>query len=560
MVEKRNHNKKWNGSRDMAWEGKKAGRLWLAALFILLCLQVLLLIYFGSRKAGFHEDEYYSFYSTNRTAGLYEPDREWVERDVFRKEFVVLPGEGFRYGLVSMVQSWDVHPPLFYFILHTACSFFPGVFSKWLGIGVNMIAFCINFVLLSWLAFMVTGKDRKLTFAVAAVYGWNGVIISGVMFIRMYEWLTVFVLLCACLHVRAMVEKDRSMRKFLLPLMAVNFCGFLTQYYYILFLFFMASGFCLWELLWRKKWINCMKYGMACGFSLLLAIISYPASLSHIFRGYRGTGAASEFLNAGNTGERLRFFAGLMNEYLFEGCLGLWLLLIAVMAAMIKIRERRMGRKENRPGLHTGAAPYFLLLFACSGYFFTVSKTALLLYETSNRYQLPVYGIVLLLVMAALYGLWSRAASLFLPDEGGKKEKYRKMGMVILSAAFLLGDIHGLFTGKVIFLYEEDRGYMEYAMENADTPVVVLYNDATPYHVWWRSQELMQYERVYFASQGNPERITDDVVCDSGRLIVYAADYGTQEESLAMILESNPDLEGYRLAARMGLWSVFEFE
>lgn len=558
MMKTGNDHKKRNSPGGM--EEEKAGRLMYAALFILLCLQVLLLVYFGSRKAGFHEDEYYSYYSTNRTAGLYEPDREWVERDVFRNEFVALPGEGFRYGLVSMVQSWDVHPPLFYFILHTACSFFPGIFSKWLGIGINIIAFCVNFVLLAWLTFMITGRNRKLTFAVAAVHGWNGIIISGVMFIRMYEWLTVFVLLCSCLHVKAMAEKDRGVKKFLLPLMAVNFCGFLTQYYYILFLFFMGFGFCLWELLWERKWVNCIKYGVACGFSLLLAVISYPASLSHIFRGYRGTGAASEFLNAGNTVDRFRFFAGLMNDYLFDGYLWFWLLLIAVMLCLARAGNRKAGGEEKIPCRHIEAAPYFLLLFTASGYFFTVSKTALLLYETSNRYQLPVYGIALLLVMAALYELWGRAVYLLAPGADGKKEKYRKIGAVIVFAAFLLGDIHGLVSGKVIFLYEEDREYVEYAKENWNMPVVVLYNDATPYHVWWCSQELMQYERVYFASQGNQGRITDETVCGSGKLIVYAADYSTQEESLARILESNPGLKGYRLAARRGLWSVFEFE
>ena len=89
--------------------------------------------------------------------------------------------------------------------------------------------------------------------------------------------------------------------------------------------------------------------------------------------------------------------------------------------------------------------------------------------------------------------------------------------------------------------------------------MVVLYNDITPYHVWWRSQELMQYDRIYFASEGNLEKITDEIICGSDRLIVYAADYDTQEESLAMILECNPNVNGYRLVAQRGLWSVFEF-
>lgn len=540
---------------------------WTAAFLILLSLQILLLVYFGNRKAGFHEDEYYSYYSTNRTAGLFEPDREWVERDSFRNEFVVLEGERFRYGLVATVQSWDVHPPFFYFMLHTVCSFFPGVFSKWLGVSMNIAAFAIHFALLSWLAFMVGGKNKKLAFAVVAVYGCNAAAVSGVMFIRMYEWLSVFVLLCACLHVKAVLENDGNKRAFLLSLMAVNYLGFLTQYYYIIFLAFMGGGFCLWNLWKNRKWKDCILYGVACGFSLLLAVASYPACLSHIFRGYRGTGAVSEFLDTANTWGRLGFFAELVNEYLFNGYLWFWLLLIAVLVCVIAVEWKKAGEGEkikiweNRGEAHIEVVPYFLLLFAAAGYFFTVSKTALLLYETSNRYQLPVYGILLLLVMAAVYELWNRGAAFFFHSKGSKPSTGvgKKFG-ILFFVLFLLGNIYGLASGKVIFLYEEDRAVMEYARENGHVPVVVFYNDATPYHVWWRSQELMQYDRIYFASQGNREPIVDETICSSDRVIVYAADYETQEENLQMIQESNPGLESRKLIAKKGLWSIYELE
>lgn len=579
------------GRRNEAETGKSGRWLWTAVFVLLLGIQVLLMVYYGGKKNGFHEDEYYSYYSTNRTAGLYEPDREWVDRDSFRNEFVVLPGERFRYGLVATVQSWDVHPPFFYFILHTACSLFPGVFSKWLGIGVNLAAFALNFGLLSWLAYMVTGRDKWLTLVIVAVHGFNPVIISGVMFIRMYEWLTVFVLLCACLHVRAVVRKNTDVKSFLLPLMAVNCLGFLTQYYYIIFLFFMAAGFCLWIFLpcmekrkeegvvLRKKRLRdsictCMKYGCACGVSLALAVISYPASLSHIFRGYRGTGAVSEFLDAANTGERLGFFAGLVNEYLFDGFFRVWMLLILLMggAVFAKYRMRRAdsvhssgegipARMERKAaGRERETAVFFLLLFAVCGYFFTVSKTALLLYETSNRYQLPVYGIMMLLVITAIHGLWKELAGFCFGENGRRLKRLSAAGGAALLVLFLIGDVHELVSGKMIFLYEEEKEDVAYAREHAKTPVVVLYNDAAPYHVWWRSQELMQYDRLYFVSEGNKEQITDETICGSERVIVYAADYDTQEESLAMILGSNPGLTEYRLVSRKSLWSVYEFD
>lgn len=540
------------------------GRFWSAAFLALLCLQILLLVYFGNRKAGFHEDEYYSYYSTNRTAGLFEPDREWVERNSFRNEFVVLEGEGFRYGLVAEVQSWDVHPPFFYFLLHTACSLFPGVFSKWLGIGVNIAAFAIHFALLSWLAFMAGGRNKKLAFAVAAVYGCNAAAVSGVMFIRMYEWLAVFVLLCACLHVRAALENGGNKKSFLLPLMAVNYLGFLTQYYYIIFLFFMGAGFCFWNLWKNRKLKDCILYGAVCGGSLLLAAASYPACLSHIFRGYRGTGAVSEFLDSANTWGRLGFFTGLVNEYLFNGYLWFWLLLIAVLACAAAVKKKKAGEGAETGGnggeSRIEAVPYFLLLFAAAGYFFTVSKTALLLYETSNRYQHPIYGILLFLVMAAVYELWNRAAWLFCREGGSSFAKVFKGGAIVFLVLLLLGNVYGLASGKVIFLYEEDRADVAYARENSHTPVIVFYNDATPYHVWWRSQELMQYDRVYFASQENPEKITDETICGSDKVIVYAADHEMQEENLDMLKEGNPNLESRKLIAKRGLWSIYELE
>lgn len=551
--------------RSVNWEKLKKNKLWYVLVLAVLALQIMTLFYFGNKKEGFHEDEYYSYYSTNRTAGLFEPDREWMDSENFSNEFVVLEGEGFRYGLVATVQSWDVHPPFYYFILHTACSLFPGVFSKWLGIGINIIAFVINAILLYWLSYMVTNKNRMLALVVTTIYGFSAAAVSGVMFIRMYEWLTVFVLLCACLHVRAVVEAKNNFKSFLLPLMAVTYLGFLTQYYYIIFLFFIACGYCLFLLFREKKLLGCIKYGISCGTALLLAVLSYRASFSHIFRGYRGTGAASEFLNAENTWDRLGFFARLVNDYLFDGWLWLWLGLLAVVGIAMAIF--RITDKSKKAGIAEGIteekelekvrnvrSAYFLLLFAVCGYFFTVSKTALLLYETSNRYQLPIYGIIQLLLITAFYFCGKKLA-----NQLEIRKFLQNVAIVIFCLLFLVADIHGLASGKVIFLYEGDGELVEYARENADQPVVVFYNDTTPYHVWWRSQELMEYDRIYFASEANPEQIEDETICGSDKLIVYAADHERQQESLNALLESNPKLSEYKVIAKRSLWSIYEF-
>ena len=218
---------------------KRKRLLWGGAFLLLLLLQLLLLIYYGSRKSGFHEDEFYSYYSTNKTAGLFVNDREWIDKDSYRNEFVVLPGEQFRYGIVKQMQSWDVHPPLYYYILHTVCSLFPGVFSKWLGIAVNLTAFVPCFFLLAGIVYEIAGKGEKgvrLAFLTCLLWGGSAAVISGVMFIRMYQWMTLFVLLCAWLHVRA-VRKQKFGLPFLIPVGVTVFLGFLTQYFYMVFHF-----------------------------------------------------------------------------------------------------------------------------------------------------------------------------------------------------------------------------------------------------------------------------------------------------------------------------------
>ncbi len=517
---------------------------------LLLCAQIATCLYFGSRKSGFHEDEFYSYYSTNKTAGLFVNDREWQEKDQYRNEFVVLPGETFRYGIVAKMQSWDVHPPLYYFLLHTACSLFTGEFSKWLGIGVNLIAFILNFFLLIYLTKTVSGENGWLTaWLVCGVWGFAPAVISGVMFIRMYEWLTLFVLLCACIHVRAMKRKERKILTFYLPLLITVYLGFLTQYYYIIFHVFIGIGFCLW-LLWpdanrSEHWfrdgvIECLKYGAACAVALGAAIVSYPASLSHIFRGYRGTEAVSEFSNISNTWERLRFFFGLLDDYVLSG-VAIWCLILVVLFCMTA--RQREGKNM---------AVYFVLLLAVIGYFFTISKTALLLGVTSNRYQLPIYGIIILLILIPFLEKGVRSRFGRIPTQ--------YVGVIMGFLLILLNVYHLFGEEKVFFLYEEEADIMAYAKENAHSDVVVFYNEDTPANVWRLSDELMEYDRIYLVSQGNKDPITDEAICNSDKLVVYVTDDENMEQYSEMILSANSNVGEQQLIAKKELWTIYQFE
>ena len=62
-----------------------------------------------------------------------------VDRDELMKYVTVAENERFDYATVYYNQTQDVHPPLYYFFLHTVCSLFPRSFTKWTGIGLNFV-------------------------------------------------------------------------------------------------------------------------------------------------------------------------------------------------------------------------------------------------------------------------------------------------------------------------------------------------------------------------------------------------------------------------------------
>lgn len=357
----------------------------------------------------------------------------------------------------------------------------------------------------------------------------------------MYQWLTLFILLCMDLHLRAMKKQDFRILSFYLPLSITVFLGFLTQYYYIIFHFFLGAGFCL-LFLKNKKMKELLAYFITCAAGLGLAICYYPSSLAHIFRGYRGTEAVSEFSNASNTFERLRFFYGLFDDFVMNGTLSIWLLLICIGLVTRGYLKKRGKVKGSLLNASAG-----LMLFAALGYFFTIAKTALLLGETSNRYQLPVYGILIFLI---LYVTWKLA--------DGMIGNYRIMAGA-LALVFVLIDGLALKNDRVFFLYTEEKEIMEFVKEHAEEPVVVFYNEASADHVWWLSDELIQYPKVYFASQGNRELIKDETITNSRRLLVYVADYENQEECLKGILRVNENLKSYQVVGEKKLWTLYEF-
>ena len=556
---------------------KEKNRIWQFLFVLLWCMQMLTAVYFCCQKQGFHEDEYYTYYSTARTYGLNIEDNAWMEHDTYFNEFTVLRGEQFQYGLVKQVQSWDVHPPVYYWIFHTISSLFPEKFSKWYGLSLNLAAYGLSMILLWILCLKVTEDNEKLALLICLFYGFTPAVMSSVVFIRMYALLTVFVLLCAILHIEALRGYDNnndsdgysnmepvklSVGKFLFPLALVTYFGFLTQYYYFIFLFFMAMAFCLY-LLWKDRnlW-NCIRYAVSLAIAFVLAYLTYPACPGQMFKGQRGAQATGNFFDLSNTLMRLEFFYQLLDEYVFGKMLSLLLIVIIVLLLYVNTKKKISilnkvdGNVENNLDdivdyeSKLNKRKYFILLFTAAGYFFVISKTALLLGETSIRYQTPIYGIVVLLTFMAIDYLIRRCYRY-------SKLKHIKRingniynwALVVVALIAVIVNVLGFFASRIVFLYPEDADRVAFAKEMAanKTPVTYIYDETQSWCVWDAADELFEYERVYFASQGSGEPITDSAIAESSEAVVYLNNSADPKAQIGRIMESSSGLSEYEL-------------
>ncbi len=557
-----------------------------AVYWVILLLQIAVCIYFGFLKKGFHEDEFYSYFSSNRTAGLFVVDRDFVDSSAIRSEFVVNKGESFRYGLVKLVQSWDVHPPFYYDILHTACSVCVGQFSKWIGIGINLIAF-----VLAWFVLYLILKELEFSIGfrmmILTVWGFHPMTISFVMFCRMYMYLTFFVHLCAYLHIRLIKvlwnnisfgnKKENRLKQYIhhiVPIIVCSFFGFLTHYYYIIFFFYIALMTCLYWIFHafrRNSYDNriikqsvggILVYGASCILSLLLGVVAFPSSVAQIFHGYRGKGAINEFVSAQNTLSRLRFFGGLLNRNVFGGAF--YLIVIFIIAGNIYFAAKKKktfisGKGLMKTLIRSKVRVLKLIIFVSAIlYFLTVAKTALLLGDSSNRYEYPVYGLVIMMVMNYFLNLLIRFSDSFMIHR-------RKTSRFCLAfcVIFIVFDFWADFKGDmVLFLYPKNAESMSLAREHAESEgfAVVLYNSASSDKIWWLSDKLMEYPRIYMINEDNSMDITEELIKNADNMIVYAADGDNKDERLSQLLDTACKLSSIVELDSRDNWTTYSFE
>ena len=454
---------------------------------IIFCVVIVVLtitmLFYETQKEGFNEDEIFSYGSSNyKYDNLYQPygpadamntvifkyvlDGNWFANIIYclfhsdafyylwdieentdpiwktkedAMEYLTIGTEDvFDFAPVIWNQSRDVHPPLFYILVHIVSSFFLGQFSKYIVFIINIIFYIFTCISI-YKIFKLYRKEKAGIIAVL-FYGLSIGAISTVMFQRMYMMMTFWVVLYTYISIK--ICRFGMRKKEMIQLSITTILGFLTQYYFCLFaaiifiiLFIHLKGK-------RKTWL-CENIKLA-----ILGVAIFPACIYHIFFSYRGITSLQE-----NYFERLKFYVEEMfREFSLNNIIGYILLGIIEIALIFYFIQKRKSKRISE---------YSILTLPVIIYYFIISKTAPYL---EQRYILPTLPLIIIGVVLLVSYYISQIS-----------KKQIKLTINIIAIISVIGlQAYGLITKEPDYLYKGYNEYIELAKEYEDYQFVYV--------------------------------------------------------------------------------------
>lgn len=473
------------------------------------------MICFAAQRVDLHMDEYWTFALANHPDGIYPVIQDGVAYqadDVYLPFMTAKEGHLFDYRMVWENQAADVHPPFYYVLIHTVCSFFPGQFSPWFGIGVNLVLFVLSAVLFYRLALLLSGR-ASFSLLAAALYGFCPGIVNAVLYIRMYMLMTVWVLLLLLLFTRY-YSRPLSL-KFYLALILISFCGAMTHYYFLIFLLFACLFFGV-RTLCRRRWKETACFCGSMGCAAALSIACFPAMLPQIFGGdSRGGQAFENASHLSDWSEQIRLDFAILNNQLFGG----FFFLLTTAAALLLLwtfrhRLHRLVRQAVSPAgmMAVCAVCYFLLVAKIAPYY-------------TDRYFIPIFPICILLCVYAL-------------SEGLRRLSGRRARALLCTGAVMAGCYSCSYANGLPYLYEDKIPLIAAVQQHGDAPAIFLYQDL--WNIIPDYRLLQCHASVTYCNASDIQSLRGRLTGLPDGVMVYRSTYLDEKTVLQSLFEQNP--------------------
>ena len=271
----------------------KIGRIFFLIIFLVGTIHVL---WWGKQKLGFYVDELYTYgLSNSYMTPFYERTENYLDAYHTGSEFweylTVSEEDDFEFGSVWYNQERDVHPPFYYVLIHFVSSVFGGMFSKWIGLGINYLFYILSGVIFYKLTESLLKKEISRVLSVFMFVFSLGTL-NTFLYIRMYMMLEFWILLyllCMVKIVLCEVQNDVRFWRYVL-IGSIIVCGFLTHYYFIIPAGILSLCYIIYCLM-DKKIKRMLYYILTCIAAGVTTQYIFEYSYNHIFIGYRGVEA-----------------------------------------------------------------------------------------------------------------------------------------------------------------------------------------------------------------------------------------------------------------------------
>lgn len=518
---------------------------WFLLTVFFLCI---LMFYFINQKQGFHEDEIFSYGSSNyRYDNVYRPygyaeasqdvfyNQVWNSKNkinniknyffhydtlkidetlskeipIFRQKedaltyLTIGKGDVLNYFSVYYNQARDVHPPLFYFLVHFVSTIFYGQFSKYIIFTINLVFFVGTL----WIIKKIMEKldIKKMAIPTMILYGASMGCISTVMFQRMYMMLTFFSVLYLYLTIKFVQEDFKIEKKY--PWIFTILFGFLTQYYfciYIVFVFLLVSAY----LLTKKEYQKLGRYFLVHVIAAVIGILFYPASIYHIFFSYRGLGDGGEAAKP-IIQSCIYYFSQI---YKLFGMKHLLFLIFVLYFIFILKNKAKIDREKIF---------YCSLIFLPSVmYLFTIAKIAPFLGEDyTSRYIMLLFPIIAVGV-AYLFSFATKKQGIFFTIS-------------------LLLSVNGLYYNEPVYLYKDYQKAMDIATIYKDDYFVYVYDNSFTHLS--SLPEFATYKASLIINENNYDfsLLENDELINSNEFILCIKNWLNVEDILNKVLEGS---------------------
>jgi len=485
----------------------KRQKIKLGVLITILCA---IMLFFMIQKEGFHCDEIFSYGSSNcaEESVFYSykgDDIVWRTREEANNYMKALNNR-FNYKAVYENQKNDVHPPLFYMIVHTVCSILNNTFSKYIIFFISL-PFFIGTCILIWKILNLI--DRKpISILTVALYGLSLGGISTMMFQRMYMMLTFFTIAYLYLNISILKNKFVLTKKHILGLFVVSVLGFLTQYFFAIYAA-LVSLFMIILFIVNKKFKEMFKYIGTLVLAAITGLLIFPSSIDHLLHSDRRIGS----FEAENYGDRVSTYFNMILRY-FGSKWEIVLALFAIALLAIVIR-----RKTERGLMSVLIGPTIM-------YILVIAKIAEFL---ELRYVMNILPIIAVLIMMAVGSIY-------------ENKIYNNM---IAFAAVILLSWYGFTTEKPQYLYKGYDNYIEISKEYSEDNLV--YVGYTFFNHIQSLPEFMNYNKTLMIYNDQLEATINNEELQNANEFILSVNSSMDPEGVRQKIMENTGFEQYEL-------------